>query len=125
MCQRFTCFNGSNSYMNTIFIKSMTLKLNNHDHMSLNSLLGYKIIPQTMYKNTVKPGIFCMSFCEDPLNDEFSHTSDIHFDRIDKADLHFEVYPETTMDKDFVLLILRREYNQFRFSNGYGGIVYE
>lgn len=105
------------------YIKSATLKLNNHNHMSLNSLMGYIILPENEYKNTQYPNIFCMSFCADPLEEKYTHTSDIRFDRVDKPELFLDIQEEyigQTVD----IVLLYREYNMLRIGKGICGITY-
>lgn len=105
------------------YIKSATLKLNNHNHMSLNSLMGYTILPENEYKNTQYPNIFCMSFCSDPLEEKYTHTSDIRFDRVDKPELFLDIqeeYKGQTVD----IVLLYREYNMLRIGYGICGITY-
>lgn len=122
----------------TKYIKNVTLYLNDRAHMSLNNLMGYRLIPQTIYKNNVKQGIFCMNFCEDPLEEKYSHTNDINFHRLDKANLVIELHPYITCknsngedtrintnDVYFDITIFRREYNLMQIAYYYCKLVYD
>ena len=100
------------------YVNNITLKLNGYDHMSLNNLMGYKIIPELMYKNCISDGVFCMTFCEDPLNEKHSHTLDIRFDRINTAELHIEFNKNYDTNANIDIILLSREYNVLRFLHG-------
>jgi hypothetical protein len=107
-----------------IFIKSnlveecvgqINIRLNNQDkpHISLNALMAKKIIPRQLYNIENKKSIYYIPFCQDPCSLRYRQTSQINFNRIDKAIL--EIYLKPSI---YNISIIAQYINVMRYSNG-------
>ena len=95
-------------------IKSFNIRLNGHLHMSVSESFARTIIPRQFYgiqDNT--SNIYYIPFCHDPCAHKELQTSQIHFGRIDRAQLEIFVKPG-----EYTITIMAQYFN---IINGYKG----